>query len=238
VIRLVPVALLVTFLMMPERFAPLLQPVAGPGKPAIYDVSPLWWLTLLHLRLVFVSIGAASATALVLAIWVTRPGFGQGLALARSVVSAAQTFPPVAVLALLVPILGFGDGAVFIALFLYGLLPVFETALAELTRISPSVLEAARGCGLTGWQRLVRVELPLSLPGVFSGIRLSLVTGLGLAAIGSTVGSRTLGEVIVAGLLSSNGSYVLTGAGLIALTALGVSVCLDAVCDRLLGGRV
>uniref|UniRef100_UPI000ACA3E7B ABC transporter permease subunit n=1 Tax=Aureimonas sp. AU4 TaxID=1638163 RepID=UPI000ACA3E7B len=71
-------------------------------------------------------------------------------------------------------------------------------------RIAPSVLEAARGCGLTGWQRLVRVELPLSLPGVFSGIRLSLVTGLGLAAIGSTVGSRTLGEVIVAGLLSSN----------------------------------
>ncbi|MBB3951591.1 ABC transporter permease, partial [Aureimonas jatrophae] len=197
-LRFLPFALLVGFLSFPQVAAPFFQAVAGAGKPALYDVSPLWWLTLLHLRLVLVSIGAASVTALLLAIWVTRPGHAQGLALARSVVSAAQTFPPVAVLALLVPVIGFGDGAVVVALFLYGLLPVFETALAELTRVSPSVLEAARGCGLTGFQRLVRVELALSLPGLVTGLRLSLVTGLGLGAIGSTVGSRTLGEVIVA----------------------------------------
>jgi len=172
---------------------------------------------------VLISVGLAGIVALGLAVLVTRP-FGRGmLGLARTLVGAAQTFPPVAVLAVLVPLLGFGDGPVFVALFLYGLLPVFETSLGSLSRISPAVLEASRGCGLSWWQGLVRVELPLCAPAVLSGLRVSLVTGLGLAAIGSTVSSRTLGEVIVAGLLSGNGAYVAQGAMLVGALAVLVS---------------
>lgn len=211
------------FLWTPVRFEALLRPLAPAGAPALYPATPLWLLTLLHLRIVLVSVGAAGVVALGLAILVTRPSGRGALPLARTIVSAAQTFPPVAVLAVLVPLLGFGDGPVAIALFLYGLLPVFETSVGALERVPPPVLEAARGCGLTAWQRLIGVELPLARGGIVAGFRVSLVTGLGLAALGSTVSSRTLGEVMVAGLLSANGAFVVQGAVLVGCLAVLVS---------------
>ena len=73
--------------------------------------------------------------------------------------------------------------------------------------------------GLTGWQRLWRVELPLALPLMVAGLRLSAVINLGTATIGSTVGARTLGEVIIAGLLSDNAAFVLQGGAIVAVLA-------------------
>jgi len=134
-------------------------------------------------------------------------------------VNLGQTFLPVAVLALAVPAIGFGEAPTLIALFLYGLLPIFETTLTGLTTLPPAVIEAARGMGLTGWQRLCRVELPLALPLMVAGLRLSAVIGLGTATIGSTVGARTLGEVIIAGLLSDNAAFVLQGGAIVAVLA-------------------
>ena len=85
--------------------------------------------------------------------------------LSRTITNMGQTFPPVAVLALAVPALGFGAGPTLVALFLYGLLPIFENAVTALSTLPPATMEAARGIGLNRWQRLVRVELPLALPG-------------------------------------------------------------------------
>jgi len=130
-----------------------------------------------------------------------------------------QTFPPVAVLALAVPVMGFGAGPTLVALFLYGLLPVFENALAGLTGQPPSVAEAARGMGLTPRQRLWQVDLPLALPVILTGMRLTAVISLGTATIGSTVAARTLGEVIIAGLLSSNTAFVLQGGMVVGIIA-------------------
>lgn len=125
--------------------------------------------------------------------------------------------PPVAVLALTVPVLDFGTAPTLVALFLYGLLPIFENSITGLTSLPPAVTVAARGMGVTGLQRLVRVELPLALPVILSGVRLSTVISLAAATIGSTVAARTLGGVIIAGLTASNTAFVMQGGLIVAV---------------------
>ena len=115
--------------------------------------------------------------------------------------------------------MGFGAAPTFVALFLYGLLPIFENALTGLTGLQPTVRDAARGMGMTGTQRLVQVELPLALPVILAGIRLSTVISLATATIGSTVAASTLGEVIIAGLLTSNVAFVLQGGLVVGILA-------------------
>ncbi|WP_294645571.1 ABC transporter permease [uncultured Aureimonas sp.] len=212
-------ALLAAAVLKPEAFAPLLQPLTNNGAPAIYTQTSLLALTASHVELVLASILAAFVVALGLAILVTRRFGADLLPLSRSIVNIGQTFPPVAVLALAVPAVGFGLAPTLFALFLYGLLPIFENAVAGLNAAGPPVMEAARGVGLTPWQRLWRVELPLALPLIVSGLRLSVVVGLGTATIGSTVGAPTLGEVIIAGLLSGNTAFVVQGAVIVGLLA-------------------
>lgn len=218
-IRLVVLALLIAFLVTPESFAFLLEPLTKNGQPAIYDRGSLWGLTLSHLAITFTATIAATIVAVSLAILVTRPFGAEFLPLSRSLANIGQTFPPVAVLALAVPILGFGTAPTLVALFLYGLLPIFENSLTGLTTLPPAVTEAARGMGMTGTQRLTRVELPLALPVILSGVRLSTVISLATATIGSTVAARTLGEVIIAGLTASNTAFVLQGGLIVAVLA-------------------
>jgi osmoprotectant transport system permease protein len=211
VIRLVVLALLVAFIVAPQAFAPLFEPLVREGTPPIYTQTTILSLTLSHLAIVGLATVLATLFAVGLAILVTRPFGEEFLPLSRAIANIGQTFPPVAVLALAVPMLGFGTGPTLVALFLYGLLPIFENALTGLTSLAPSVREAARGTGMTGWQRLSGVELPLALPVILAGIRLSAVISLSTATIGSTVAARTLGEVIIAGLVSGNTAFVLQG---------------------------
>lgn len=219
-ILLAAVALvLLAFLMVPTVFAPLFQPFTRNSAPAIYTQTSLLSLTLSHLAIVAVAVAGSTLVGLTLAILVTRKAGREFLPLARTVTAVGQTFPPVAVLALAVPILGFGTGPTLVALFLYGLLPVFENALAGLTGQPPPVAEAARAMGLTPRQRLWQIDLPLALPLLLAGMRLTAVISLGTATIGSTVAARTLGEVIIAGLLSSNTAFVLQGGLVVGILA-------------------
>ncbi|MEO9463861.1 ABC transporter permease, partial [Sulfitobacter pontiacus] len=186
-------ALLLALVLRPDWFAPLFAPLAPAGGPVIYARSSLLSLSLSHLGLVALASVAATLVAVALAIFVTRPVGASFLPLSRTITNIGQTFPPVAVLALAVPALGFGAGPTLVALFLYGLLPIFENAITALSTLPPATMEAARGMGLNRWQRLWRVELPLALPVILTGIRLSVVIALGTATIGSTVAARTLG---------------------------------------------
>ncbi|RVO77487.1 ABC transporter permease [Sinorhizobium medicae] len=235
--RLAVLVVLLAFLLQPAWFEAMLTPLVQENAPAIYNQGSLFWLTVLHLRTVFIATFAATVVAVSLAIIVTRKAGAEFLPLSRSLVNIGQTFPPVAVLALAVPIYGFGEKPTLIALFLYGLLPIFENALTGLTTLPPTVVEAARGAGMTGSQRLIRIELPLALPVILTGVRLSVVISLATATIGSTVAAKTLGEVIIAGLQSNNLAFVLQG-GLI-VTALAVLIH-DALqgLERTLAGRV
>ena len=232
-------ALLLALVLRPDWFAPLFAPLAPAGGPVIYARSSLLSLSLSHLGLVALASVAATLVPVTLAIFVTRPVGASFLPLSRTITNIGQTFPPVAVLALAVPALGFGAGPTLVALFLYGLLPIFENAITALSTLPPATMEAARGMGLNRWQRLWRVELPLALPVILTGIRLSVVIALGTATIGSTVAARTLGEVIIAGLLTNNTAYVLQGGlivGLFAVLIYDAMAQLERYLSRRMGG--
>lgn len=235
-LRLAALILLVAFLVRPELFEPLLKPLVQVNAPAIYNQGSLLSLTLSHLATVFTATFAATLVAVGLAILVTRPVGAEFLPLSRSLVNIGQTFPPVAVLALAVPIVGFGEKPTLIALFLYGLLPVFENAMTGLSTLPKAIVEAARGTGMTAWQQLTRVELPLALPVILAGIRLSVTISLATATIGSTVAAKTLGEVIIAGLQSNNLAFVLQGGVVVAVLAVLIYDAFSAV-ERALARR-
>ena len=239
VLRPVLVLLLLALVLRPQWFAPLFAPLAPNGGPVIYERASLLSLSLSHLALVAAASAAATVVAVTLAILVTRPAGAAFRPLSRTITNMGQTFPPVAVLALAVPALGFGAGPTLVALFLYGLLPIFENAVTGLTTLPPATMEAARGIGLNRWQRLWRVELPLALPVTLTGIRLSVVIALGTATIGSTVAARTLGEVIIAGLLTNNTAFVLQGGlavGLFAVLIYDAMVQIERRLARRMGG--
>ena len=202
---------LVAFLLAPQLFAPLFAPLNDFGAPAIYDQGNLLDLALAHLATVLVAAALSTLVAVALGIFVTRPAGAAFLPLSRTLVNVGQTFPPVAVLAVAVPLVGFGQAPTLIALFAYGLLPIFENTIAGLEGCPRPVLEAADGMGMSPLQRLRQVELPLAMPLIAEGVRLSLVINVGTATIGSTVAAKGLGEVIIAGLLSNNTAFVLQG---------------------------
>ncbi|MEQ5871048.1 ABC transporter permease [Sagittula sp. NFXS13] len=220
ILRPLLVVLLLAMVLRPVWFTPLLAPLAPENGPVIYERASLWSLTISHFGLVLAASLSATVVAVGLAVFVTRPIGAAFLPLSRTVTNIGQTFPPVAVLALAVPALGFGAGPTLVALFLYGLLPIFDNAVTGLRTLPPVTMDAARGIGLSPSQRLRTVELPLALPVILTGVRLSVVIALGTATIGSTVAARTLGEVIIAGLLTNNTAFVVQGGVITGLLAL------------------
>lgn len=213
------VAAFAVMLLAPQAFERPLAVLTKFGQPAIYDRDSLLSLTLAHVGIVAAASLAALVVALSIGIFVTRPAGAQYLPLARAVANLGQTFPPVAMLAVAVPLTGFGARPTLIALFAYGLLPIFENTIAGLKGVSPQVVEAARGMGMTDGRILKEIELPLALPVIIAGLRISIIVSIGTATIGSTVGARGLGEIIIAGLQADNLAYVLQGGVLVAMLA-------------------
>jgi osmoprotectant transport system permease protein len=236
ILRISACVLLAAFLLAPQSFAPLFAPLNQHGAPAIYDQGNLLTLALAHLGTVLLAAAASTIVAVGLGILVTRASGREFLPLSRTLVNIGQTFPPVAVLAVAVPLVGFGEAPTLIALFAYGLLPIFENTIAGLQSCPPAVIEAADGMGMSARERLLAVELPLAMPLILEGVRLSLVINVGTATIGSTVAAKGLGEVIIAGLLSDNTAFILQGGLVTALMAILLYDTMAAVEKRILRG--
>lgn len=169
-------------------------------------------LVMEHLGLVALSSSLTILIGVPIGIWVTRPGGRNFLPLVTDLTSFGQTFPPVAVLALAVPMLGFGLPPTIAALFLYGLLPVVRNTIAGLSAVPPGSLETAYGMGMSRWQALFRVEIPLSARIILAGVRTSVVINIGTAMIGAVIGAGGLGSPIIAGLVQDNLAFILEGA--------------------------
>jgi osmoprotectant transport system permease protein len=133
----------------------------------------------------------------------------------------------VAVLAIAVPLIGFGALPALIALALYGLLPIVRATIAGIESVPRSVIEVADGLGLRRVQRLLRVELPLALPVLLAGVRSSVIINIGTAAVASTVGAKTLGSPIIVGLSGFNTAYVIQGALVVGLLAVVADLAFD-----------
>ena len=228
-----PATLLASLLLVLIAVMPVLEPLFNwvqPGKQqVIYERESFLFLLQNHLMLVVVSAAVGTFVAVAGGIFVTRPFGRDFLPLVGQVASIGQTFPPVAVLALAVPVLGFGEAPILLALVLYGLLPILRNTLAGLEGINSAVREAALGMGMSPVQVLVRVELPLAGRVILAGIRTSVTINIATAAIGSTIGARTLGDPVIAGLVNGNTAYVLQGAILIGLLALTTDSLFEAL---------
>ncbi|WP_026299104.1 ABC transporter permease [Deinococcus aquatilis] len=222
--------LLLLICLIPGVLPRLLTPLHL-GELTPFD-PPLWRLTLTHLGLVALSTGIVLALGVPLAVAVTRPKREALRQLAETLVGLGQTVPTFAILALAVPALGFGWQPTLLGLIVYGLVPVVSNGIAGLMAVDASALDAARGMGMTGRQRLVRVELPLALPVLLAGVRTSTVYNVGTATVGAALGAGGLGEPIINGLSQQNTALVLVGAVLSALLALSLDAVLSLFAPR------
>ncbi|MDQ0010781.1 osmoprotectant transport system permease protein [Luteibacter jiangsuensis] len=222
-------AVLVLLLLALPHAGPLFHAWQPSLPHPLYTRTSFLALTLAHLSLVLAATLAAVAIGLSLGILATRPASRSLLPTVRAVAVIGQTFPPVAVLAIAVPLLGFGAAPTLFALVLYGVLPVLGQAVAGLDQVPAAALHAADGMGYGRWRRLLDVELPLAAGPIMAGIRLSAIVSVGTATIGSAVGATTLGSPIVEGLVGNNPAYVVQGALLVGVLALTVDAALAAV---------
>ncbi len=181
-----------------------------------------------HLELVLISSSITILVGIPLGVWVTRPSGQNFLPIITDITSFGQTFPPVAVLALAVPMFGFGLLPTVIALFLYGLLPVVRNTIAGLRAVPANIIDAAYGIGMSRFQALVRVEIPLAAPVIMAGVRISVIINIGTAMIGAVIGAGGLGSPIIAGLVQDNIAYIIEGAVPAAILAV--------LADQLLAG--
>ncbi len=178
----------------------------------LHPRAPVSVFVLEHLGIVGVSSALSIIVGVPLGILVTR-SMGKSLyPLVGHLTSLGQTFPPVAVLALAVPALGFGFKPTVFALFLYGLFPIVASTAVALSTVPAAVIDSARGMGMTPLQRLLKVELPLGLPLILGGIRISVMVNIGTAMIGAVIGAGGLGSPVVAGLVRFNPAFLLEGA--------------------------
>src|SRR5687768_9731997 len=174
-----------------------------------------------HLALVLVSTVIAAAAGVPIGIMAARrPRIGGPLSAAASII---QTVPSLALFGFLLPLPlvgGIGARTALTALILYALLPVIRTTAAGLRSIDAAILEAADAMGMTMRQRLWQVELPLALPSIIAGIRVSAVIGVGTVTIAAAIGAGGLGEYIYRGLSMVDATVILAGAVPVAALAM------------------
>jgi osmoprotectant transport system permease protein len=175
--------------------------------------------TVEHIGLTFVSLLIAVVIGIPLGLLVTRYEKVSGPVL--GVVGVIQTIPSIALLGFMLPLLGIGVLPAVVALFLYALLPLVRNTYSGIMEVEPSVVEAARGMGMTGSQILQKVELPLASPVIFAGVRTATVINVGVATLCALVGAGGLGEYIFRGIALNNATMIMAGALPAALLALG-----------------
>ncbi|GAC70172.1 ABC transporter permease [Gordonia soli] len=197
-------------------------------------VGFLSFLTYQHASLAFQTVLVGTVVALIVAVLVYRLPLGSALTLTTSRV--ALTIPSLALLALLIVPFGLGVVPSFIMLAFFAALPVIGNAIVGLRSVPPSVIESARGIGLSRWKTLVSVELPIAWPVILTGIRVSTQMIVGVAAIVAYVLGPGLGSLIFNGLSRLGGANALE----MALTGTILIVLIALVFDALLAllGRV
>ncbi|WP_338231700.1 ABC transporter permease [Companilactobacillus muriivasis] len=158
-----------------------------------------------------------SAFAIILGIIVAVP---LGIILTRydktakyvmSITGMLQTIPSLALLALMIPIFGIGKVPAIVALFIYSLLPILRNTYIGMKKVNKNLLDAARGLGMTTMQSIFKVEIPMSMPIIMSGIRLSTVYVISWSTLASYIGAGGLGDFIFNGLNLYNPSLIIGG---------------------------
>ncbi len=185
---------------------------------ALIDRSPPH--ALVHLQLVLIPVIVAFLIAFPVAVLLTRRRFMKYTDRVMTIFNMGQTIPPLAIIAIFFPFLGLGREPALFALTIYALLPIARNTLAGLKGVPQEVKEAARGVGMSELEMLTRVEIPLSMPVVMAGIKISVVLTSGTAALGALVGGGGMGAVIFAGIDFFRAELIVAGTLIIGAIAI------------------
>ena len=126
-----------------------------------------------------------------------------------SMANIMQTIPSLAMLAILMFAIGTGPNTVVLSVFLYSILPILKNTVAGINSVSPSIVDAAKGMGMTKTQIMRKIEFPLSVSIIMGGIRNALVVAIGVTAVGTFIGAGGLGDIITRGITVANGSPII-----------------------------
>lgn len=171
-----------------------------------------------HIGLTFISLLFAVIIGVPLGIFISRKRKFSAPVLGFT--NILQTIPSIALLGFMIPLLGIGPVPAIVALFLYALLPIVRNTFTGITEVDKTVVESAKGMGMTSNQILRKVELPLSMPVILAGIRTATVINVGVATLASYIGAGGLGEFIFGGIALNNTNMILAGAIPAALLAI------------------
>jgi osmoprotectant transport system permease protein len=201
----------------------------GAEEEAVFSGERLLSLATSHGLITLLAVVPAALAGTGMGILVTR-SFGSSLRpMADAIVAASQAIPPVVVVALAFPVLGFGIAPTVLALAIYCIMPILRGTAAVLDAAALDLREAAGAMGLTPGQVLWQVELPLALPVMTDAVRVAVILAIATAAVGALAGANTLGTPIIIGLQNQNQVYILQGAaatGALAFVADGLLLLL------------
>lgn len=174
--------------------------------------------TLAHISLTLTSLFIATLIGVPLGILISKKTRLSGSVLGFA--GILQTIPSIALLGFMIPLLGIGSKPAIVALFLYSLLPIIRNTFTGIKELNPTIIEAARGMGMTTLQMLMKVEIPLAMPIILAGIRTATVVNVGVATLAAYIAAGGLGEFIFGGIALNNTNMILAGAIPAALLAI------------------
>ncbi|CAB5151628.1 MULTISPECIES: ABC transporter permease [Burkholderia] len=201
---------------------------------SVFDYLASSWpellqLTLQHVWLVAIAVGCAIVAGVPLGILINRHDWLAGPLL--GIATLVLTLPSIALFGLMIPFFsrfgqGIGAAPAITAVFLYSLLPIMRNTYLALHNVDAGIKEAGTGIGMTSWQRLRLVDLPLAVPVILAGVRTAVVMNIGVMTIAAVIGAGGLGTLILRAIGQSSMMKLLVGAVLVSLLAI--------VADRLL----
>ena len=180
-----------------------------------------------HLQYVFVSVGIGLVVALILGILLSRVPKLSSVII--PVVSIFQTIPGLVFIGVLFIRIGIQPATVIIALSIYALFPILKNTYTGILSVDKGLIEAARGCGMSNWQILFKLELPLAMSSIFSGLRMSTIYTVSWAVLAAMIGLGGLGEFIYRGIDTNNNTLIIGGAIPAAVLAILLGFLIDFI---------
>jgi osmoprotectant transport system permease protein len=162
-----------------------------------------------HLRMTLLALTLALLIAMPIGILITR--FRRWEAPVMGILGILYTIPSLALLVLLIPFVGLGLDNAVIVLVLYAQVILVRNIVVGINGVSPMIVEAARGMGMSRWQRLMRIELPLALPVILAGVRIATVTIIGIGAVAALINAGGIGRLLFDGVSTGNPQKVVAG---------------------------
>ncbi len=162
-----------------------------------------------HLRMTLIALAIALVIAIPLGVLITR--FRRWEAPVMGLLGLLYTIPSLALLVLLIPWVGLGLDNAVIVLVLYAQVILVRNIVVGLNGVEPAIVEAARGMGMSSWQRLLQIELPLALPVILAGVRIATVTIIGIGAVAALINAGGIGRLLFDGVSTSNPQKIVAG---------------------------